>query len=327
MTELYIVSGFLGSGKTTLIRQMARRCFRGYRLVVLENDFGKAAVDTEILNQDRVTVADMSEGCICCSLNMDFVRKLKQLREVYQPELIIVEPSGISKVSEVIKGCLKAEDGGGFRLGKVITIVDVRTFQKYRENYGAFFEDQIAYADVVLLSHQDETPELITEVSAGIRGIDPQGSLITALWQDIPPSELFSVPRNGKTAELILELEREQKPGRMRMQGRSGSGSKKINLIDHLFGRKRICAVNLSWKAPLEKKELERKLKAVRSYYGDDILRAKGIVPASDGKSGILFQYISGDIRLEGTAATGQELCFIGTDLDKNEIEKIFKEG
>ena len=326
MTELYIVSGFLGAGKTTLIRQMARRCFRGYRLVVLENDFGKAAIDTEILQQDRMVVADMSEGCICCSLNTDFVRKLKQIREAYEPEVIIVEPSGVSKVSEVIKGCLKAEDQGPFRLGKVITVVDVRTFRKYRENYGAFFEDQISYADLVLMSHQEEAGEAIAEVSAGIRKINPSAKLITDLWNCLSPFELISAPRNGKTAELMLSFERERKPERIRMRSGSHKRSIKTNIIDHLFGRKQICAVTLTWGKPLDKKSLERKLKAVFVYYGNDILRAKGIIPAADGKNGILFQYISESLRMEWTCAAGNELCFIGIGLDEKEIEKIFGE-
>ncbi|MDO4293308.1 MAG: GTP-binding protein [Eubacteriales bacterium] len=327
MTELYIVSGFLGAGKTTLIRQMSQRCFSGYRVVVLENDFGKAAVDAEILQQEQIVIADMSEGCICCSLNTDFVRKLRQIREAYEPEVIIVEPSGISKASEVIKGCLKAEEQGAFQFGKVITVVDVRTFRKYRENYGEFFEDQIAYADLVLLSHQEEAGKAITEVSAEIRGINPSGKLITDRWNEILPFELTSVPRNGRTAELMLAVERERKPERVRMQSGHSRRGIKTNIIDHLFGRKQIRAVTLTWEKPLDKKSLERKLKAVFTYCGNDILRAKGIVPAADGKDGILFQCISESLRLERTAAAGNELCFIGVGLDEKEIKKIFGEG
>ena len=156
MTDIYIISGFLGAGKTTLIKTMVRSAFRNKEIVVIENDFGEAGIDAGLLRECNLAVTSLSDGCICCSLTGDFEKAIERVVKEYAPEAVLVEPSGVGKLSDIIKICFKQEDKGCLHLKKAITVVDVRSFDKYRKNYGEFFEDQIAYADLIMLSHQEE---------------------------------------------------------------------------------------------------------------------------------------------------------------------------
>lgn len=159
MTELYIISGFLGAGKTTCIQTMIRSALKGKKVAVIENDFGESSVDAALLAECSLTVTNLSSGCICCSLTGDFRRALEQIRKDYAPDVILVEPSGVGKLSDVVKPCISLEDQGKIQLVRTITVVDARFFDKYRKNYGEFYEDQILYADLILMSHQETCPD------------------------------------------------------------------------------------------------------------------------------------------------------------------------
>ena len=134
MTNIYLISGFLGAGKTTLIKTMVRSVFRDKKIVVIENDFGEAGIDTGILRECNLTVTSLNAGCICCTLTGDFEKALERIRKDYAPEIILVEPSGVGKLSGIARLCMKLENTGEFYLRRTITVVDIRIFDKYLKN-------------------------------------------------------------------------------------------------------------------------------------------------------------------------------------------------
>lgn len=143
MTEAYIISGFLGSGKTTLIKTIINTAFKGKKIAVIENDFGEARIDASLLEKYDLKVNSLTEGCICCSLAGDLKKTVEMLLSSYAPEVLLIEPSGVGKLSDILKSCFSLEDQGKLQLQQTITTVDVRFFDKYRKNYGEIYEDQI----------------------------------------------------------------------------------------------------------------------------------------------------------------------------------------
>ena len=185
MTDIYIISGFLGAGKTTLIKTMVRSVFRDKRIVVIENDFGKAGIDAELLRECRLTVTSLNAGCICCSLTGDFEKALERIQKDYAPDAIVVEPSGVGKLSDIARLCLKQEDKGNLHLQRTITVVDIRFFDKYLKNYGEFYKDQISYADLILLSHQ-ECAGIHEHGGADIEDLSGRGALGGVGFSGVP---------------------------------------------------------------------------------------------------------------------------------------------
>ena len=188
MTDVYVISGFLGAGKTTLIKTMVRSALRNKKIVVIENDFGEAGIDAGLLKECSLAVTGLSDGCICCSLAGDFEKAMERILKDYAPDAVLVEPSGVGRLSDIIKICLKQEDRGLIHLKKTITVVDIRSFDKYRKNYGEFFEDQIAYADLILLSRQEEDVHEIQPVKAKLRKLNPEARIEADFWESIPAS-------------------------------------------------------------------------------------------------------------------------------------------
>ena len=197
MTDVYVISGFLGAGKTTLIKTMVRSALRNKKIVVIENDFGEAGIDAGLLKECSLAVTSLSDGCICCSLTGDFEKAMERILKDYAPDAVLVEPSGVGRLSDIIKICLKQEDRGLIHLKKTITVVDIRSFDKYRKNYGEFFEDQIAYADLILLSRQEEDVHEIQPVKAKLRKLNPEARIEADFWESIPASVFRYGPRNS----------------------------------------------------------------------------------------------------------------------------------
>ncbi len=134
--EVYIISGFLGAGKTTLIQKLIKETFIGRKIALIENDFGESSIDADLLRSDQFEVTEINNGCICCSLSGDFVKALSKLIKEYAPEVIIIEPSGVSKLSDIEKACSEIKN---IKIAAKITVVDAKRCQSYYENFGFFF--------------------------------------------------------------------------------------------------------------------------------------------------------------------------------------------
>ena len=156
MTRIDIFSGFLGAGKTTLIRKLIAEAYKGEKLVLIENEFGEIAIDGGFLRDAGVEITEMNSGCICCTLVGDFEKALKKVMDEYKPDRIIIEPSGVGKLSDVARAVEKVE---GTSIGAKVTVVDACKCRMYMRNFGEFFNDQVANADLIVMSRTDTAPE------------------------------------------------------------------------------------------------------------------------------------------------------------------------
>ncbi len=321
MTDIYIVSGFLGAGKTTLIKTIVQSVFRNKEIVVIENDFGEAGIDAGLLRECNLTVTSLSAGCICCSLVGDFEKALDRILKDYAPDAILIEPSGVGKLSDIIKICLRKEDEGKLHLKKAITVVDIRSFDKYLKNYGEFFIDQIAYADLILLSHQEDCLDKIGYTEDKIQEINPEARIEADFWDSISADVFRNGPRNSNIFKLEIEEAKSIKPVRIRGSVRK-EGDTKMSFFHRHFARDVFSAVTLEWKGPLSEDLLRKKVLHVVKNADGEILRGKGVV-ASDA-NGLIFHFVSGSLSIEPANTAGDQVCFIGTGLDEQQIRTLF---
>lgn len=320
MTDIYIISGFLGAGKTTLIQTMVRTVFQDQKVVVIENDFGEAGIDASLLKECRLTVTSLTAGCICCSMTGDFEKAVGRIVKEYEPDAILVEPSGVGKLSDIIKSCFRQKDT--VRLARCIAVVDEGRFDKYRENYGEFFRDQIQYADLILLSHQSDDAAQIEKTIEKIRDLNQEARIEADFWDSIPASVFLSGQRVLKAQELECEMEPAGNFKLHRMVRGGGKGEKKGYFHSH-FAREIFTTVTLDCNTSLSKEELNQKINRVLEYSDGMILRGKGIVRGPQG--GLLFHYIPGILKIQPCNAEGSSVCFIGTGLKEQQIKKLFE--
>ncbi|MBO4288914.1 MAG: hypothetical protein J5865_02285, partial [Lachnospiraceae bacterium] len=160
MTKVNVISGFLGAGKTTFIKELLEKVFKGKQIVLIENEFGEIGIDSGFLREAGIQITEMNSGCICCSLVGDFTVALGQVVEQFHPERILIEPSGVGKLSDVEKA-VSSVSAKGIELDTGITVVDAKKAKKYRKNFGEFFEDQVKYADTIVLSRTSDIDEAV----------------------------------------------------------------------------------------------------------------------------------------------------------------------
>ena len=321
MTNIYLISGFLGAGKTTLIKTMVRSVFRDKKIVVIENDFGEAGIDTGILRECNLTVTSLNAGCICCTLTGDFEKALERIRKDYAPEIILVEPSGVGKLSGIARLCMKLENTGEFYLRRTITVVDIRFFDKYLKNYGAFYKDQIVCADLILLSHQEEGSREICYAEKAIREINQEARIEADFWDSIPSGVFLDGPRGSALLKLEMEEALSMKPVRMKRGLRRRDGRTK-GFFSLPFAGEVFSSVTIDCGEPLSEEMLQRKVLHVVKQADGEILRGKGIVKSSSGN--LVFHFTPGSLLIEPVNMEGNQLCFIGTGLDGQQIRALF---
>ena len=181
-TKIDIISGFLGAGKTTLIRKLLQDALQGQQVVLIENEFGEIGIDGGFLADAGIEIREMNQGCICCSLVGDFGAALKEVVATYHPDRVIIEPSGVGKLSDVIHAIERNKEEADLELNSATTVVDVTKCKMYLANFGEFFENQVESAGTIVLSRMDTdraTPEKVEEAIALIRGLNPNGTIIT----------------------------------------------------------------------------------------------------------------------------------------------------
>ncbi|MBQ2961164.1 MAG: cobalamin biosynthesis protein CobW, partial [Oscillospiraceae bacterium] len=201
MTRIDIFSGFLGAGKTTLIRKLIAEGYKGEKLVLIENEFGDIAIDGGFLKDAGVEINELNSGCICCTLVGDFTKALQQVMEQFNPDRIIIEPSGVGKLSEVASAVEHVE---GAKLGAKLTVVDASKCKMYMRNFGEFFNDQVESADLIVLSRTGNIkPEKLIEAYELLKGLNPKAGLISTPWDDIGGEQIVeAMNTNALRAEL-----------------------------------------------------------------------------------------------------------------------------
>ena len=204
-TKVDIFSGFLGAGKTTLIKKLIKEAYKGEMLVVIENEFGKIGIDGGFLKEAGIQITEMNSGCICCSLVGDFGKALAKVKEEYDPDRIIIEPSGVGKLSDVIRA---VRDAGieGLELNAFTAVIDASKCRMYMKNFAEFYENQIEFASSVVLSRTgDIRPEKLDETIEIIRGINANAPIITTPWDELDGSAILATMEKRNTLEAELE--------------------------------------------------------------------------------------------------------------------------
>jgi G3E family GTPase len=391
MTKIDIFSGFLGAGKTTLIRKLISEAYQGEKLVLIENEFGEIAIDGGFLKDAGVEITEMNSGCICCTLVGDFTKALKKVMEDYAPDRIIIEPSGVGKLSDVARA-VSAVDGA--EIGAKVTVVDAGKCRMYMRNFGEFFNDQVANADLIVMSRTDTaSADKILTATELLKGLNDHAGLITTPWAEISGKQIAeAMDANGLKAEMeqLAHEHEEHEHEHHHHHDHDHEHEHDENCTcgchhdhdddddddehehhhhhhdhddddhdehehhhhhhdhddddddcdcgchdhdhEHHHHHHHADEVFTSWGMETPRKYSEAELRSILSALEDEakyglVLRAKGIIDASDGQW-IYFDYVPGesDIRRGAAAVTGR-FCVIGSKLNEQALKELFNIG
>ena len=320
MVKIDIISGFLGAGKTTLIKKLLKDGFQGEQVVLIENEFGEIGIDGGFLKEAGIQIREMNSGCICCSLVGDFGTSLKEVVTKYDPDRILIEPSGVGKLSDVIKAVQGVQDEVDIKLNSYTTVVDAKKCKMYIKNFGEFFDNQIQYAGAIIMSRTDIASEKKVQESLELlRSLNKDAAIITTPIENLDGKKLVEVMEHPVSLEQeMLEEEHEH---HHHHDGECGCG--------HDHHHHHADEVFTSWGRETIKKYtregLEKILEALSESdkYGI-ILRAKGMLPAEDG-TWIYFDMVPEETEIrEGAPEYTGRLCVIGSKLDEHALEELF---
>ncbi len=328
MTKITIFSGFLGAGKTTLIKKLIKEGYNGEKLVLIENEFGQIGIDGGFLKDAGIEITEMNSGCICCSLVGDFGKALVQVLEEYKPDRIIIEPSGVGKLSDVIAAVRKI-DSHDVELDGFTTVVDAKKCKMYQKNFGEFFNNQIEHASCVILSHTGGlSQEKIADAIDIVRKFNETAPIVTTDWDELSGKQIVDAMTQKNTLENELK-EMIEHQHHHHEDGECCCGHHHDHDHEHEHHHHHADEVFTSWGAETPRPYTIEAITAALEALADEekfgiVLRAKGIVAAEDGKW-IHFDYIPGtpDVRY-GTAETTGRLCVIGSKLNEEAVAKLF---
>ena len=360
MTKIDIFSGFLGAGKTTLIKKLIAEAYTGEQLVLIENEFGEIGIDGGFLQEAGINITEMNSGCICCSLVGDFGKALQQVMETYHPDRILIEPSGVGKLSDVIRAVqdLQMPD---VVLNGFTTVVDAAKAKMYMKNFGEFFNNQVEHASAIILSRtggmkQDKLDACV----ALLREKNPTATIVTTPWDELDGKQLLAAMERRDTLSAALEelAEEQEHHHHHHEHGEEcgcgchdhehhhhehgeecGCGCHDHEHHHHEHGEECDCGchdhehhhadeVFTSWGRetahPYEQQELAAALQALDTGDYGQVLRAKGIVAGTDGKW-LHFDYVPGEVEVRtGAAGVTGRLCVIGAELKENALTSLF---
>jgi G3E family GTPase len=377
MTKIDIFSGFLGAGKTTLIRKLIAEAYAGEKLVLIENEFGEIAIDGGFLKDAGVEITEMNSGCICCTLVGDFTKALKKVMDDFAPDRILIEPSGVGKLSDVARAVERVD---GAVIGSRVTVVDAGKAKMYMRNFGEFFNDQVENADLIVLSRTDIVPaEKVVAASDLLRTLNPNARLISTPLLQLDGAQVREAMEHDALHEEMERLRHEHahrhdhdEDDEHEHHHHHHHGHDEDECDDpecechhhhhdhdeedehehhHHYDENGVCEcghhhgddddehehhhhhhadeIFTSWGRETARKFSEPEIRAILGRLGDEreygmVLRAKGIVGASDGEW-IYFDYVPGeiDVRRGSPAVTGR-FCVIGSKLNEDALKELF---
>lgn len=206
MTKVDIISGFLGAGKTTFIKELINKVFAGEKLVLIENEFGEIGIDGGFLKDAGIEITEMNSGCICCTLVGDFSKALQKVLEEYQPDRVMIEPSGVGKLSDIVKAIEDVKANADIEIHGRITVVDGKKAKVYMKNFGEFFKDQVAHASTIVISRtQSMSAEKIEECVHMLREENGEATIISTPWEELGKEAIIRALEHGAEIEGILE--------------------------------------------------------------------------------------------------------------------------
>ena len=317
MTKIDIISGFLGAGKTTLIKKLIKEAFEGEKLVLIENEFGEIGIDGGFLKDSGINITEMNSGCICCSLVGDFGTALGEVLEKYSPDRIIIEPSGVGKLSDVIKAVLGVKEKlpeETVKLNSSVTVADAAKCKMYMKNFGEFYNNQIEHAGTIVLSRTGAMKEdKLQTCLEMIREHNAEAPVITTPWEEIDGKQILAAMEKENSLEKELLQEAEVCPGH-----------------DHDHGHHHADDVFTSIGMETAHKYSEAELKDILEKVADEevklgtILRAKGIVPSEEGEW-FHFDLVPGEYEIRrGSADYTGRICVIGAGLEEAGLRELF---
>ena len=368
MTRIDIFSGFLGAGKTTLIRKLIAEGYQGEKLVLIENEFGEIAIDGGFLKDAGVEINEMNSGCICCTLVGDFTKALRKVMDDFQPDRILIEPSGVGKLSDVAKAVERVE---GAQIGAKVTLVDAGKAKMYMRNFGEFFNDQVSNADLIVMSRTDTADEAkILAAVELLKSLNSEAGLITTPWDHLDGAKIREAMDANGLRRQMEELEHEHHhhhhedgeecddPECECHHHHDDDDEEHEHHHHHHHENGEECddpecechhhhddddeehehhhhhhhhadEVFTSWGMETPRKFSETELRRILNSLEDAekygvVLRAKGIVDASDG-DWLYFDFVPGeiDIRRGGAEVTGR-FCVIGSKLNETALKELF---
>ena len=354
MTKIEIISGFLGAGKTTLIKKMLKEVFAGQKIVLIENEFGEIGIDGGFLKDAGVQITEMNSGCICCSLVGDFGTALKQVIETYAPDRILIEPSGVGKLSDVTKAVMGVAAHEQVELNSSVTVVDGQKCKMYMKNFGEFFNNQVENAGTIVISRtQKMSEDKLDACVAMLREKNPKAAIITTPWDELKGEQILAAMEHQ---DLIMKEEMEH------LMEEHDHDHHDHDHHDHDHHDHEHCCdhdhdhdhhdhgpdctcgchdhdhdhhhhhadeVFSSWGKETPHKYSEEQLREILTRLSDDdecgiILRAKGILPCTDG-TWLHFDMVPEEFEVRhGEADYTGRLCVIGSHLNEEELAKVF---
>ncbi len=326
MTKIDIFSGFLGAGKTTLIKKLIKEAYASEKIVLIENEFGEIGIDGGFLADAGIEITEMNSGCICCSLVGDFSAALIKVLDEFHPDRVVIEPSGVGKLSDVIKA-VKNADTKDAVLNSFTTVADVGKCKMYMKNFGEFFNDQIEHASAIVLSHTGGAKDEKTAESVSLlREHNPKAVIVTTPWEELDGAAILAAIERKDTLEDELHaLEDEHHHHHHHEHGEHCD----CGCHDHEHHHHHADDVFTSWGKETTKKFTYDEIKKILDEFVEDssygmVLRAKGIVAGEDGKW-LHFDYVPGepDVRYGAAGVIGR-LCVIGAGIDKAKLEELF---
>ena len=345
MTKIDIVSGFLGAGKTTLIKKLLAEAYKGEKLVLIENEFGEINIDGGFLKESGIQISEMSAGCICCSLVGDFNKALKDVEAQFHPDRILIEPSGVGKLSDVIVAVENTvKDVPEMKLNSFVTVADATKVKVYMKNFGEFYNNQIEAAGTIILSRtQKMTQEKLEAAVSMLREKNADAAIITTPWDELNGKAILSAIEKVSLADELLEkmrAEHEADEHEHHHHHHDGEECDDPNCSCHHHDHEHeehehehhhhhhADEVFTSWGKETPKvytqADIDRILTALDSGDYGAILRAKGIVNGTDG-AWIEFDYVpeEHEIRAGHPDYTGR-LCVIGSNLKEEKLAELF---
>jgi len=341
MTKIDIYSGFLGAGKTTLIKKMIQEAYAGQKLVLIENEFGEIGIDGGFLQDAGINITEMNSGCICCSLVGDFGKALEKVIAEYAPERIVIEPSGVGKLSDVVAAVQKVTNAD-VQLGFTVAVVDGGKVKVYMKNFGEFYNNQVETAGTIILSRTDSIPQAKLDAAVELlRAHNAEATIVVAPWSELTGAQLLEAMEGKATlAAAMEELEQEHHHHHDHEEGcccghhdhehhhHHDHEEGCCGHHDHEHHHHHADEVFTSWGVETTRKftvaELEAALHSLDSGRFGMILRAKGIVACADG-GWIHFDYVPEEHNVRmGSACIIGKLCVIGAQLDQQGVAKLF---
>lgn len=335
MTKIDIISGFLGAGKTTLVKKLIKEAYGKEKLVLIENEFGEIGIDGNFLQDVGIEIKEMNSGCICCSLVGDFSEALIQVMEQFQPERILIEPSGVGKLSDVMKAVKDIKDER-FTLNSCTTVVDGKKASIYMKNFGEFFNDQVKHANTIVLSRtQWMQKDLLEQVVALIKGTNMDASLITTPWDEISGMQIRKTMEQRFEDTIFQEMEICPHCHHHHEQEETCTHTHEHH--EHCHHHHEHCGhdhhhadeIFTSWgKETIQtytKEQLHDILQKLtnESGYGT-ILRAKGMLKSDQGW--LYFDFVPEEYEIrDGNPETNGKICVIGSDLKETALEQLFQ--